>query len=563
MSGDEVIEVPQAFTIKDIPIKATKSVSRLAKRWAHLSDIPFEEIEEEEVVLLIGCDIPEAHWSLEQRVSGRKQPYAVKTLLGWVLFGPLGGYDRRQRNINCLCADNSDIAMQIKTLYNQEFEDVSNPKTSYSVEERQAVDIVKEGAKLRGIHYEVPLPWKIYHAKMPDNKRLAEKRLHQLAKRLLRDTELFEKYKTVIQRHLDKGYLKPYEPITNRVLSSPRWYVPHHAVFNPKKPNKLRVVFDCAAKFNQISLNDCLLKGPDLTSSLIIVLMRFRSKRIAISADIEEVFFQVGVSEAQRDALRSLWWPEHDLTELPIEYRMTVHPFGAVSSPFCANYALQTTASEHSHLFPEAVTTSVYQHFYVDDYLDSFDDDRMAVQHAAELTKLLAESGFRLTKWMANSQEIQQAETDILWLVQSNEFPEEFSSFADKNRARSSRRRTALSRLNPVLMNKLLRVGGRLSNPTIPLEMKHPIILPKNHHVSKLIAWYYHQNEDHVRSNHVISRIWTRFSVVLGTSSVKDAISWCAVRERIKSVRKQQMMLWLPGCYPFTQVALDYVRLIG
>ena len=41
--------------------------------------------------------------------------------------------------------------------------------------------------------------------------------------------------------------------------------------------------------------------------------------------------------------------------------------------------------------------------FYVDDCLASFDDDESAVKFATSITKVLAEAGFRLTKWVSNS----------------------------------------------------------------------------------------------------------------------------------------------------------------
>ena len=53
------------------------------------------------------------------------------------------------------------------------------------------------------------------------------------------------------------------------------WYVPHHEVYHPNKPGKIRVVFDCSAKFVGLSLNSMLYKGPDLTNSLVGVLTRF------------------------------------------------------------------------------------------------------------------------------------------------------------------------------------------------------------------------------------------------------------------------------------------------
>jgi hypothetical protein len=64
-------------------------------------------------------------------------------------------------------------------------------------------------------------------------------------------------------------------------------------------------------------------------------------------ADIEAMFYQVNVPMNQRDFLRFVWWPDGDLTKPMEEYRMTVHIFGAVSSPSCSNYALRRTASEN------------------------------------------------------------------------------------------------------------------------------------------------------------------------------------------------------------------------
>ena len=83
-------------------------------------------------------------------------------------------------------------------------------------------------------------------------------------------------------------------------------YLPHHSVTHPKKPEKTRVVFDCAEKYQGTSLNDQTLQGPDLTNSLTGVLIRFREEQIALMADIEAMFHQIRVALKDVNALRFL-----------------------------------------------------------------------------------------------------------------------------------------------------------------------------------------------------------------------------------------------------------------
>ncbi|VDP91387.1 unnamed protein product [Echinostoma caproni] len=171
----------------------------------------------------------------------------------------------------------------------------------------------------------------------------------------------------------------------------PLWYLPHHPVF------------DCAANCAGIALNDRRLQGPDLTTPLIEVLCRFRLGSIAVAADIEEMFMQVKVPKGQRGALRLWWWPDGDLDGPAQEYQMTVHPFDAIFSPFCANFALKTTVNRFAQHFETPVGSCVEHNFYVDDFLGSFESIEEAVRHIRDLSKLLLMGGFKVTKWMSNS----------------------------------------------------------------------------------------------------------------------------------------------------------------
>ena len=54
------------------------------------------------------------------------------------------------------------------------------------------------------------------------------------------------------------------------------WYIPHHVVTNPAKPDKVRIIYDCSGKVKGISLNNQTMQGPDLINKLINILLLFR-----------------------------------------------------------------------------------------------------------------------------------------------------------------------------------------------------------------------------------------------------------------------------------------------
>ncbi|VDP87721.1 unnamed protein product [Echinostoma caproni] len=83
-----------------------------------------------------------------------------------------------------------------------------------------------------------------------------------------------------------------------------------------------------------------------------------------------------------------------------------MHPFGPISSPFCAKVALKTTVNKFAQHFATPAGPCVEHNFYVDDFLASVDSIGEAVRHSRDLSKLLLMGGFKLTKWMSNSRDL-------------------------------------------------------------------------------------------------------------------------------------------------------------
>lgn len=76
---------------------------------------------------------------------------------------------------------------------------------------------------------------------------------------------------------------------------------------------------------------------------------------------------QVHVNPEHRNFLRFLWWENGRIDTEPTEYRMTVHLFGATSSPGCANYALKKAESDYEDQCGREAGGFVKTNFYVDD----------------------------------------------------------------------------------------------------------------------------------------------------------------------------------------------------
>ena len=401
------VTLDNVYTRKDIPIKEENmGTAQDINKWPHLRDISIPAVDAKNVMLLIGQDNPDILLPREVRNGNRGEPYATRSLLGWTINGPLGlEYDKCRRHVtsNFVTMDDT-LQKQVETFWKvDDWEALLNERPGMSVEDRHAVNIFERSIQLEEGHYTLDVPFRTRPPALPHNRDVAETRLLSLKRRLLRNDDLRETYCREMQSIIDKGYAEPVTNVMGPVGST--WYLPHHPVTHASKA-KTRIVFDCAATKKGVSLNDRVLQGPDMTNSLLGVLLRFRQEPIALMADIEAMFHQVRVTERDRDALRFLWWPDGDLCKDPQDYRMTVHLFGGNWSPSCCNFALRKTAEDNQCESTSDAGRRVGRDFYVDDCLTSVKNEDDATTLVAEMKELLERGGFNLTKWITNSRRV-------------------------------------------------------------------------------------------------------------------------------------------------------------
>lgn len=98
---------------------------------------------------------------------------------------------------------------------------------------------------------------------------MAFRRLQGLERRLLKNPELGEQVVQKIEEYQSKCYAHKATPGELSTATPGKvWYLPLNVVINPKKPGKIRLVFDAAAQVNGVSLNSMLLVGPALLAPL-------------------------------------------------------------------------------------------------------------------------------------------------------------------------------------------------------------------------------------------------------------------------------------------------------
>ncbi|KAL4008603.1 hypothetical protein ACER0C_002455 [Sarotherodon galilaeus] len=429
------ITLPPVYTREFIPVNRSHiPTSETALSWPHLERLAdrLPPMLECEVGLLLGYNCQQALLPREVIAGEENQPYAQLTDLGWSIVGCMSqvqnhnddiGISHRiivrevtpavqqavelKQEVHFVCRTQLKEVGPVDVIkaLGSDFSEHATDDNPVSQEDILFMSKVTKGIRQKeNGHYELPLPFKTDNPNLPNNKQCAEHRLSSLERRLRRDKKYYEDYVNFMDDIIARGDAEkvPEQELDNEAA----WYIPHHGVYHPHKPEKIRVVFDCSARFQGTSLNEHLLNGPDLTNALIGVLCRFRKGPIAIMCDVERMFHQFHVIKEHQDYLRFLWWDKGDLNSEPSVYRMRVHLFGAASSPGCCNFGLKHIASQGRDRFSKETIEFIQRGFYVDDGLASVTSTVEAIQLVKESRALCKTGNLHLHKFVSNDKEV-------------------------------------------------------------------------------------------------------------------------------------------------------------
>ena len=274
----------------------------------------------------------------------------------------------------------------LNRLFETDFVEHGDCTRPISHDDRKFLTTLQEGIHVIDSHYEMPLPFKNGPPNLPNNICIATQRLAYLKKRFRNDATYADHYQDFMNNIIRNGFAERVPENERSQNNGQQWFIPHHGIYHPRKPGKLRVVFDCSARFMGQSLN---------------VLSRFRKDSIAIVCDIEQMFHQFKVNVEHRNYLKFLWFENGDITRDPVECRMSVHLFGAISSPGCANFGLKQLANNYEADFGPEVANFIRRDFYVDDGLKSLPSAAEAIRLIKRTIEMCSNRGIRLHKLLS------------------------------------------------------------------------------------------------------------------------------------------------------------------
>lgn len=174
LNGDVFYELPNVYTQREIPVTQEQvNTTEALKKWPYLKEVHIPSIKAD-VGLLIGMNAPKLLEPWKVINSQGNGPYAVKTVLPWVVNG-LVDHCRTERDtvVYANCISVSDSANMLVKQYNHDFpEKEYNGKSEMSQEDKRFMSLM-ENVQIKDGHYQLPLPFRNINVETPNNYQLA------------------------------------------------------------------------------------------------------------------------------------------------------------------------------------------------------------------------------------------------------------------------------------------------------------------------------------------------------------------------------------------------------
>ena len=157
---------------------------------------------------------------------------------------------------------------QLNTVKNLwELDTIGIPDHGIAVDDMATQNQYISSVKYDGTRYWVRLPMKENRPILPSNRGPAQAQMVHLCHKLGGEADMLQVYDKVISQLKELDFIEEVPPPSSEQEVH---YLPHHGVKKDSVSTPLRIVFNASSKTRgKPSLNDCLMKGPNLTEKLV------------------------------------------------------------------------------------------------------------------------------------------------------------------------------------------------------------------------------------------------------------------------------------------------------
>ncbi|XP_025755466.1 uncharacterized protein LOC109196819 [Oreochromis niloticus] len=206
----------------------------------------------------------------------------------------------------------------------------------------------------------------------------------------------------------------------------------------------------------------------------------------------------------------------------------------------------------------QTLNSQTTEHRSLCDRLTRFSSWSHAVSAIARLKRFLLRDK---SKSLSTVTERQNAEMVIIKDLQGLTFSDEIKTLSKGKALHESNK---MYNLDPFLdEDNVLKVGGRLQHSSLPNTFKHPTVIPRDHHITKLIIAHCHKRTNHQGKSFTMNEIRSSgYWIPKLSQTVSDYIHQCVTCRRLRRAVEGQKMKDLPTerveqSPPFTYCGMD------
>ena len=299
--------------------------------------------------------------------------------------------------------DESNVERNIDKMFSCESLGIAEEKDSTSDYDKIKIREFEESIEFRDNAYHVKLPWHEDKIEtVPSNHSVALKVLDKVTKKLSQENLLVE-YHKVFKQQEQEGIIERIE-VKPEEFDKYIW-IPHRPVIKQEQQvtTKIRPVFNCSLKTQgKCSLNEAAYPGINLMKDMLELLLKFRSNKHVIIADIRKAFLMIKLSEIKDRNRFCFFMKEGDKL---ICYRYTTIIFGYNASPFILNFVIKHHASKFQN---DKCTEMLQNNFYVDNLIKTGNSVGELSNLYRESVQRMEKGNFDLRSWNTNNETLKE-----------------------------------------------------------------------------------------------------------------------------------------------------------